>query len=289
MSDRATFELRLQSLMRQSAPIIAQSASNLCVGSLVDAGDCAWYHGSWQFLRLIDLVSSPTWHRDFYLDGLEKYLSERPYSRIAITGAADYSMLAHVENAIRTIRATAETTVIDVCPTALFACQWYADRSAFRVTCLRSDVRKLQTSDQEKLDIICTDAFLTRFSSNHAAEVLVAWNEMLRLGGVVLTTVRITPAEDDGERAQLADRFVERALERWAALDNPPSVDLDDIAARARRYATNIVSHATRSKQEVITSIRRYFNIEHIETVRVNGEFYPTEYVRVIMSKGVPQ
>src|SRR5262249_54011612 len=50
-----------------TAPLARELAPVLCRGSYMSKEDCSWYHAAWQFLRLFDLVSTPTWHADFYL------------------------------------------------------------------------------------------------------------------------------------------------------------------------------------------------------------------------------
>jgi hypothetical protein len=66
-----------------------------------DAGtQCAWYHGSWQWLRLLDLVSNPSWHGDFFGPTLRVACSGLVRPRVLVSGCADYSMYAHVAEAL---------------------------------------------------------------------------------------------------------------------------------------------------------------------------------------------
>jgi len=60
-------EERAQQPLAASARHMAALSKKACGGSYVDKRDCDWYHGSWQYLRLVDVVSTPDWHSSFTL------------------------------------------------------------------------------------------------------------------------------------------------------------------------------------------------------------------------------
>ncbi len=190
-ADRLPVNLNLDEPLVQSASIISGVAPVLCSGNHVDSKGCAWYHGTWQFLRLMDLVSTPTWHHEFYQSALAA-AEIRGARRILITGTADYSVLAYSIEAFRSrAKATAATfTVVDLCGTPLFACQWYAKREGVNVETVADDIFRFASRTKQEYDVIITDAFLTRFSALETERVLGAWSGLLADNGEVITTIR---------------------------------------------------------------------------------------------------
>jgi hypothetical protein len=102
-----------------TAPLARELAPVLCRGSCMSKEDCSWYHAAWQFLRLFDMVSTPTWHADFYLEALHLCAISGKFPRVLVCGAADYSMLAHVLWAYKQVGTTCSVSVIDQCETPL--------------------------------------------------------------------------------------------------------------------------------------------------------------------------
>lgn len=47
---------------------------------------CTWYHSVWQYLRVIDKVSSPEWHSIFYEKCFNKLFKEKENPKILISG-----------------------------------------------------------------------------------------------------------------------------------------------------------------------------------------------------------
>src|SRR5262245_37835427 len=79
-------------------------------------GRCDWYHGTWQYLRILNLVSNPTWHSDFFVQAMRALVADQPQTRVLISGSADYSMFAH---AVAALGPRLSATVLDWCPTPL--------------------------------------------------------------------------------------------------------------------------------------------------------------------------
>src|SRR5262249_7549184 len=44
----------------------------------LEPDNCGWYHGTWQYLRLLDMVAVPHWHRQFYNQALGDILKQKP-------------------------------------------------------------------------------------------------------------------------------------------------------------------------------------------------------------------
>src|SRR5262245_36311726 len=102
-----------QEPLELSAPLARRLAPQLCHKDPASGESCAWQHGLWQYLRILGMNHSPRAHAAFLLEALAA--TARPGMRVLVSGAADYSMLAHVLAATR----AAEVTVLDVCETPL--------------------------------------------------------------------------------------------------------------------------------------------------------------------------
>lgn len=53
----------------QTALTMEEISSAHCEGGYLSKTSCCWYHSAWQYLRLIDMVSTPSWHGNFYIRG----------------------------------------------------------------------------------------------------------------------------------------------------------------------------------------------------------------------------
>src|SRR6185436_17752200 len=173
-----TLDPRSRELLIESAPLM-QSWSETHCGSK-DAGgmeewakthgvvkepstSCDWYHGTWQYLRLLNMVAVPNWY-EFYLDALSDVLRRHPNANVLISACADYGMLATLHDAIRATQATPTIKIYDICRTPLRSCEWYAERHGLTVECV---CENLLTGDLPKasFDLIVTDEFLTVIKS----------------------------------------------------------------------------------------------------------------------------
>src|SRR5690606_40335193 len=106
-------------LLAHCAALARELAPRLC-GDGTES--CAWYHGFWPYMRLLDYGSSPELHKGFYLEGLAP-LAAGGEPRILISGAADFAMLEVAREAFAGGRARPEFTVIDRCETPLALCR----------------------------------------------------------------------------------------------------------------------------------------------------------------------
>jgi hypothetical protein len=295
--------------LAQSADMMATIAKMSCNGKMYAEGTCSWYHGIWQYLRLVNLVSSPAWHSPFYRKAL--YDAFRSHAEThgtqtrattVITGAADYGMLAYVLNASDRGAVYTDVHVIDQCTTPLIACEWYArlwgipteaddDRkTAVRTT--RANVLDIRAAVAKKMrgrvDLVATDAFLTRFPGDEASDVVRLWFRLLRPGGVVVTTVRVHPLDDpiSGGVLDEVSSFAVRARQRAECWRPYVNIDLDQFTTAARQYAMQMRSYDlgdVSAVRNLFTTIG--FKIEYAERERVSGELRPTTYLRIVARK----
>ncbi len=173
-----------------------------------DGDDCSWYHGSWQYLRLLNLVSSPGWHADFFVEALRRQTEDRDGVSVLVSGCADYSMYAHVLGALGQ---RARVALLDWCRTPLVAGAWYARRLGAEAPELLHEDATAHRPEQA-YDAIVSDAFLPRFPPDQLRDLLRAWRTSLRPGGCALTTVRLH------EGAPTEPVPPETAAARWAGI-----------------------------------------------------------------------
>ena len=274
----------LEEPMITTAPIAHEMASVLCQGDHVSPEDCSWYHSVWQYLRIFNMVSTPTWHTRFYLDALRPLVSSHGHARVLISGTADYSMLAHVLWAFRDSVTKPKVTVLDLCETPLFLCKWYGKTAGVRIETAAADI--LMYECDHPFDIIATDAFLTRFPRDTRRDVVRKWRSLLAPGGVVLTTVRIEHGLSQSSvqaTPEQSDTFRRRALQearRWQGfLSSPPEA----IAILAQRYAERMTSYSLGSEEEarsLFTDVG--FVVQSLVIAEVPGEMASTLYAEIV-------
>jgi len=296
--------------MLRSAQMLYAVAQMACRGNhYVDAHDCSWYHGTWQYLRLFDMVSSPAWHAEFYGRQLRTEIHERRARRILISGTADYTTLAFVLDAAcgesGTMPDDLQIHILDLCQTPLLACQWYASRRKQSITTYQADITKLEDLAAKDMptgewyDLIVADAFLTRFDRNSAKKVVRSWFSLLRPGGRLMTTVRLHARNEyvvqDASDPDVGgihrvtdptDDFELRLRERASAWRGMIPIALEDLSRAGRQYANNMTSHDLGDEDDITTALRdQQFELVEHTTGRVNGELIGTEYLRVLASR----
>ncbi|MEG3633921.1 class I SAM-dependent methyltransferase [Micromonospora palythoicola] len=282
----------------QSAKMLYAMAPMSCGPSHQDSTNCSWYHSAWQYLRLFDMVSSPQWHAEFYHRRLVEAIRGGT-RRILISGTADYTTLAFVLDAMRSTTGTLsdqlDVHVVDKCQTPLLACQWYARQAGTEVLLHKADITCPDTvrrlTAEGGFDMVVADAFLTRFDRAAAATVIDNWSALLRPGGQVVTTVRLHPGnewptvDEQDDRHQVSDlvddfelRFRQRAL-GWRGL---LQVQLEELSAAVREYASRMESHDLGDADDVRKAFGgRGFTLAETDIGEVEGELVRTKYLRL--------
>lgn len=277
-----------QAMLYQSAPLMAKLANRLCKGDVVDRQDCSWYHSAWQYLRVLDMVSTPDWHIPFFSDSIERIFKEEQPARALICGAADYAMLHHLASAVPNERlADLEIFVLDLCATPLQMCEWYAQQKKLSVQVVQQNALDMHVFREGAFDLIVTDAFITRFDPGERVSLMKEWLRVLRPGGYVVTTCRLdNSAQKAVASPRDVDLFVERARasaqrDRWIPLA------ADQIIPYARAYAENMVSYpVTDSKTLESLFNENGFGVEKLEARLAKGEFRNTTmYARIVARK----
>jgi hypothetical protein len=234
----------------ESAPLAWKLAPELCGKDPESDGSCAWYHGMWQYLRIMGLASSARDRGEFYLQAVREFAGGRPAPAILIAGTADYAMLAIVLEALG--GRPASITVVDVCETPLELSRWYAARTGVAIRTVRANL--LDHAPAAAYDLICTDSVLSRFPATRWPALAANWHGSLRPGGMLVTATRLragAPPERIGfppDQAEAFEKAVLRiATERRGQLGVDPAV----LARAAALYARRQYNYPVQSQEQV--------------------------------------
>ena len=235
-----------------SAPLARRLAPQLCRKDPATGEDCSWYHGFWQYLRLMELAVTPADHADFYHRAFQSVTGGSGAARVLVSGTTDYSMLAHVLAICRERGLEPVLTVVDKCDTSLFLNRWYAERESASVECSRADI--LEYVSATPFDAVCTDNFLGQFSLDERTRLLTKWRELLRPGGRVITVTRVRATADTaqiGFSPEKAEALRATVLRKAASMPAWLHADPAAMAHAADIYVNRLRTWPVRSREEV--------------------------------------
>lgn len=279
-------DLEVRIPLIQSADLINQVANVICSKDQVDRKECLWYHSVWQYLRLFNMVSSPTWHNAFYIREITKSICKESLQAL-ITGTADYTMLAYVAKCLSVQTNLYNIQVLDNCPTPLFACNWYARKEGFNVRTWEKDI--LDSNDciaENSIDLICTDAFLTRFQLLDARNVLKIWNSLLCINGRVITTIRVNSGLTNKDIEKSIGEYKDKAFQKAKQFESFLRLTPNEISLLAEAYARKMHSENLGGAQEICNYfLEAGFRIDQRNLQEVPGELYSTTYLQLACSK----
>lgn len=269
----------VQEPLAESAPLARQWATRYCAEG-ADGVCCDYYHGLWQYLRLMGLGPTLGGHAGLYLQGMAD-LAERwrvargTPRRVLISGCADYAMLAHVLHAFAGLPARPQITVLDICQTPLELNAWYAGRLGQPVELVCEDL--LRHGREDHYDLVITSSFLGYFSPAQRPRMFGAYTTMLRGGGRLIFSNRIRPGREDITTGFVPDQ-VALFADRVALLcrDLPPDSRLseDDARRMASAYA----------------GLRRPYPVRSVDSVRQLAQDAGLAWVEhTCVSSGKPQ
>lgn len=216
-------------------------APDLCPTDEATGESCAWYHGFWPTLRILDLVTTPDTHRAFYTQTLSD-LIRNGHRRVLISGSADINMLQQAWRAGDLAGAAPDVTFVDRCPTPAALARWAAARTGRCVTAETGDMLAYRGSGY---DIVCTHSFLGYFTDSQRDGLARNWAALLRPGGklVTINRVRKDAPEEIGFTSRQARIFVDRAISAARAR----GLDSAAISVAASAYAERFRIRPVRS------------------------------------------
>lgn len=278
------FILDIPKLLEESCDLNYKIAKENCKNGIMSNGDCCWYHSVWQYLRLIDKVSSPQWHTDFYRKAFNKI--QKDDIKVLISGTADYSLLALIYTFAIENDKKVDIYVLDTCKTPLKICEWFAEKHNFTIKVINSSIMNLEEK-QLNFDLICTDAFLTRFKSEDAKKIIKIWYNCLNDNGIVATTVRVSHDSSNTEVTELKQQYIIDAINKFDKKENI-TLSKEEFKKMVSLYVENMKSNAIGNKEEVDNYFKEsgfYINEEISQINITSGEYEETKYYEILVQK----
>ena len=211
--------------------------------------DCSWYHGAWQYLRLLNMVAVPPWY-EFYHSALRKVLVERPHARVLIAACADYGMLSTLHDAIDSCDASPNIEIYDICKTPLQSCEWYARRHGFTVHCVCDNLLTSASLPRHSFDLVVTDEFLTVIKGSDKPIITRRWEELLSPDGTLVTTAMIGRETTPQLRQGYAER-AKRLIEESPRLSAVLGLSVRELSERTDRFADLHTRHMMSGEGEL--------------------------------------
>ena len=240
--------------LAESAPVAWGLAPSLCAGDPASHDSCLWYHRIWQYLRLLDIITSIRTNTTFLLATLERLAPTHP--RVLISGSADYAMLAHLREAFGS--RPLDVTLVDLCATSVRMNQWYADRYGLALTPVCGDALSVETD--RPFDLVCTHNFVGRFDPASRQRLVERWHAVLRPGGVVVTTQRVRPGERSRKASYseaAARALAEKVMAAARVYPGALGATVPELGEVAYQYALRKGAYVIESPAEIVAPFQR--------------------------------
>jgi SAM-dependent methyltransferase len=241
-----------EALIAELAPRALAWSRALCRHITPSGHSCAAYHGIWQYMRLFELVNPP-WLDIPFIRAAVAAAAGRGARRALVAGCADYAVPAVTHWAFAQAGVSADLTAVDVCPTPLRTCDWYAERTGLPVRTLQQDVMNFRP--ERPFDLITTHYILGLFSPAARRALVARWHELLAPGGIVVTANRIAPDAPEREgfspaqAAAFRERFLGEAAARRERLNL--AVPQEEFAALAEGFIAQNLLYPVRGEAAV--------------------------------------
>jgi hypothetical protein len=244
---------------------------------------CDWYHGTWQLLRLLNMVAVPPWY-GFYHEALVGALLKKPDAKILISAAADYGMLCTLHEAVVSSGTSPSITLCDICPTPVIGSQWYAERHQFSIEGVCANLLTDPRFAVPEYDLIVTDEFLTVLKDPDKPVITNRWLQALKPGGTLVTTAMIGAPTTP----ELRQGYAERALAGLDREDEPiqrVGIGREELADCFEQFAARHTRHMLKDEEQLRTLLAG-FTIEFLEPTVTPGECVnPTTSFQIVASK----
>ncbi|HWM92614.1 MAG TPA: class I SAM-dependent methyltransferase [Thermoanaerobaculia bacterium] len=284
---------RTRNLLIESAPLMESWSTNDC--ACKDSGGmeewaktknaqpverCDWYHGTWQYLRLLNMVAVPPWY-EFYQDALSNVLRRRPKAEVLISAAADYGMLATLHDAIRAAGADPRIAIYDICHTPLRSCQWYAESHRLSIECTCDN---LLTCDipPASFDLIVTDEFLTVIKSSDKPLIVKRWRELLKPSGTLVTTAMIGGPTTPELRQGYAERARHLLEANAGSFPHHLNGRRDELLKLFQSFARHHTRHMLADEKEIRRLFDGFGEVSFARTVTPGECVNPTVSFQIV-------
>jgi 2-polyprenyl-3-methyl-5-hydroxy-6-metoxy-1,4-benzoquinol methylase len=244
---------------------------------------CAWYHGTWQFLRLLNMVAVPPWY-EFYHEALVAALLRKPDANVLISGAADYGMLCTLHQAVLSTGMSPTITLVDICRTPIIGSQWYAERNGFSFEYACANLLTDPRFVVPQYDLIVTDEFLTVLKDDDKPLIVSRWLQALKPRGRVVTTAMMGAPTTP----ELRQGYAARALAALDRADEPiqaVGMDRQELVRCFEQFGRAHTRHMLTGEAQVRTLFAD-FTLEYLEPIVTPGECVnPTTSFQIVASK----
>lgn len=220
---------------------------------------CGWYHGFWQHMRLMGMGKTLSGVPHLFLQAVTQWQGQHGL-RVLVSGAADYSALAHVVQGLGGPASVREKSVhlavLDRCETPLSINRWFAQRAGLDVICHCSDALDFQS--EQTFDLILTSSFLGYFKPEQRRQLFAVYARLLKPTSRLVFANRLRSGPQDfpiGFNPAEAQRFMNRAQQANAQL--PPALQwsANNLQAAALAYTHSFRSYPVNSLETVAADL----------------------------------
>lgn len=251
--------------LAESAPLALRIASEHCFSAGDREKSCSWYHGIWQYLRLLDVIMTIRADAPFLLTEFRRLAQAGHFGRILVAGSADYGMLAHLVAAYRAEGVNPEITVLDRCPTPLQLNSWYAERVGVSIETVQADVFEIM--GVKPFDLICTHSFFSYVAPAWRPALTERWARLLRRGGKLLISQIVRPDYPHPDVVfshQEAAAFRDRVQRKAEGMKEVLGITPQSIGEMAQRFAEHKHGFVVRQEQEILGPVvGTWFRLDH--------------------------
>jgi SAM-dependent methyltransferase len=225
----------------------------------VHCQSCGWYHGLWQYLRVIGMGKTLSGQSDWFFEHIERYKDRKEVS-ILISGCADYSAFAHVVAALGLPDNTRKVRIvaIDRCRTPLELNAYYSQMTGVPIENQVADALKFESDIQ--FDLIFTSSFLGFFNPEERVQLFKKYRQLLAPGGELVVSNRTKDKPEDVKlhfAPDVADDAVKGALDLNRLCTTPHKMTDDELEERMRNYVRGWGTYPINSAARLEATIRQ--------------------------------
>ena len=237
-------------------------------------------------MRALNVVSTPNWHGNFYIQNIGKP------KNILVVSTADATILEHIEAGLGSLE-KANIWVADLCPTPLEICRRYAKLRKHIIHTAQINALSLAEDglSENFFDRVITDAFVSRFPTHDEKDrLLTEWHKILAPGGLILTTCRVTGMKKEVGTEEEVRTFVDKTVAVFNDYKkkNPQILSyINDqlVQEKAYEYASHITSYPPMEDELKDLFVKNGFELLSFQKNNVPGEFKHTVYAQIVAKK----
>ncbi len=245
---------------------------------------CDWYHGTWQYMRLLNMVAVPNWYA-FYVKAIGDVLKRKPNATVFISACADYGMLSKVHEAMIEAKTSPKIVIYDICQTPLKSCEWYANKHGLSISCTSANILT-DHIPEAPFDVVVTDEFLSVLKDEYKSQATDKWRKLLKPDGVLITTVMMGKATTQELRRKFATK-AENIINVYDKMLFPHlNGDRKKLLAKFERFAEYHTRHMLKDEKTLRNLFKDYRHVSIEPTVTPGECVNPTVSFQIVASPG---